>query len=433
MPCSRLCDVARRVGARHYGGLVSTPLNLARAMGEDLVALRRDLHRHPEIGLHLPRTQQRVLDALAGLDLEITLGAGLSSVVAVLRGRAATPAGAERPVVLLRGDMDALPVHEDLHHDWVSAIPGAMHACGHDLHVAALVGAARILHELRDDLAGDVVFMFQPAEEGPGGAEPMIAEGALDAAGRRADTAYALHVISSEHPRGVWWGRPGPEMAASDEFTIVVRGRGGHGSAPHRTLDPVPVACEIVLALQSTVARGHSIWDPVVVTVGTLHAGTAPNIISDDATMTGTLRSFSAAARTQLHNEVVRVAEQIAAAHGMRAEVSLHLGYPVTVNNPAEFAFAKATILDLFGTERWVDMPDPEAGAEDFSYVLQEVPGAYVFLSACASSDPQTAEDNHSPRADFDDSVLPDAAALLAELALRRCRSSVELPRGDRA
>ncbi len=390
-------------------------------MADELVALRRELHRHPEIGLHLPRTQQRILDALAGLDLEITLGRGLSSVVAVLRGRAASPAGAQRPVVLLRGDMDALPVHEDLPHDWVSQTPGAMHACGHDLHVAAVVGAARILHTLREDLAGDVVFMFQPAEEGPGGAEPMINEGALEAAGRRADTAYALHVISSEHPRGVWWGRPGPEMAASDEFTVVVRGRGGHGSAPHRTLDPIPVACEIVLALQATVTRAHSIWDPVVVTVGTMRAGSAPNVISDDATLTGTLRSFSVAAREQAHGELVRVAEQIAAAHGMRAELTLRLGYPVTVNDPAEFSFAKATIVDLFGVHRWVDMPDPEAGAEDFSYVLQELPGAYVFLSACVPADPAGAPDNHSPRADFDDSVLPDAAALLAELALRRC------------
>jgi len=191
----------------------------------------------------------------------------------------------------------------------------------------------------------------------------MINEGALEAAGRRADTAYALHVISSEHPRGVWWGRPGPEMAASDEFTVVVRGRGGHGSAPHRTLDPIPVACEIVLALQATVTRAHSIWDPVVVTVGTMRAGSAPNVISDDATLTGTLRSFSVAAREQAHGEFVRVAEQIAAAHGMRAELTLRLGYPVTVNDPAEFSFAKATIVDLFGVHRWVDMPDPEAGA----------------------------------------------------------------------
>ena len=424
---------------------VRSTLAVARTYAADLVALRRDLHRDPELGLHLPRTQQRILDALAELqpDLEISLSRELSSVTAVLRGTAPSdpleprdpaptdaapahvaPATAPppRPVVLLRADMDALPVTEDLPHDWVSATPGLMHACGHDLHVAALVGAARILHELRAELAGDVVLMFQPGEESPGGAAPMIAEGLLYAAGRRVDAAYALHVISSEHPRGVWWGRPGPEMAASDEFTIVVRGRGGHGSAPHRTLDPVPVACEIVLALQAMVARTHSIWDPVVVTVGTFHAGTRPNIIGDDATLTGTLRTFSAEARLQAHAGIRRVAENLAAAHGLTADVTIHDGYPVTVNDPAEFAFAKDTIVDLFGADRWADMPDPEAGGEDFSYVLQEVPGAYVFLGACPTDNPASGEDNHSPRADFDDSVLPDAAALLAELALRRCR-----------
>ncbi|HOF64226.1 MAG TPA: M20 family metallopeptidase [Dermatophilaceae bacterium] len=354
---------------------VRSTLAVARTYAADLVALRRDLHRDPELGLHLPRTQQRILDALAELqpDLEISLSRELSSVTAVLRGTAprdashsAAAQGASsthRPVVLLRADMDALPVTEDLPHDWVSATPGLMHACGHDLHVAALVGAARILHELRAELAGDVVLMFQPGEESPGGAAPMIAEGLLYAAGRRVDAAYALHVISSEHPRGVWWGRPGSEMAASDEFTIVVRGRGGHGSAPHRTLDPVPVACEIVLALQAMVARTHSIWDPVVVTVGTFHAGTRPNIIGDDATLTGTLRTFSTEARSQAHAGLRRVAQNLAAAHGLTADVTIHDGYPVTVNDPAEFAFAKDTIVDLFGADRWADMPDPEAGS----------------------------------------------------------------------
>jgi len=400
---------------------VTQTVSLAQLYAADLVALRRDLHRHPEIGRHLPRTQRRVLEALAGLDMEITVGRGLSSVVAVLRGTAPTVAPV-RPVVLLRGDMDALPVQEDLPHEWVSAEPGVMHACGHDLHVAALVGAARILHAMRDQLAGDVVFMFQPAEEGPGGAEPMIAEGLLDVAGRRVDAAYALHVSSSEHPRGVWWGRPGPEMAASDEFEVVVRGRGGHGSAPHRTADPVPVACEIVLALQAMVARGHSIWDPVVVTVGTIHAGTKDNIIGDDATLTGTVRSFSGQARAQAHAGIVRVAEHVAAAHGLTADVTITQGYPVTVNDSTEFEFVRSTILELFGADRWADMPDPEAGGEDFSYVLQQVPGAYVFLGACVTDDHESAPDNHSPRADFDDSVIADGAALLAEVALRRCR-----------
>ena len=189
----------------------------------------------------------------------MTLGESLSSVVAVLRGRA--PVSGERPVVLLRGDMDALPVTEEVDVDYVSQRPGLMHACGHDLHVAGLVGAARILHELRDELVGDVVLMFQPAEEGPGGAEPMIREGLLDAAGRRVDAAYAVHVYAADHPFGTWFGRPGTLMAAADEVMIRVHGLGGHGAAPERTRDPVPVACEIVLAFQT---RGH----PAVQRVG---------------------------------------------------------------------------------------------------------------------------------------------------------------------
>jgi hippurate hydrolase len=204
-------------------------LDLAASIGPDLVALRRRLHQIPELGLHLPQTQQAVLDALSGLDLEVTVGESLSSVVAVLRGRGGDVGGANRPVVLLRGDMDALPVTEDLPLDHVSQHEGLMHACGHDLHVAGLVGAARILHALRDELAGDVVFMFQPGEEGPGGAAPMIEEGLLEAAGRRVDAAYALHVYSSELPLGTWFGRPGPLMAAADEVVVRVVGEGGHG------------------------------------------------------------------------------------------------------------------------------------------------------------------------------------------------------------
>ncbi len=267
-------------------------LRIAARLAPELVALRRHLHGIPELGLDLPDTQAAVLEALAGLDLEVTLGESLSSVVAVLRGRA--PVTGERPVVLLRGDMDALPVAEEVDVDYVSTRPGMMHACGHDLHMAGLVGAARILHELRDDLVGDVVLMFQPAEEGPGGAEPMIREGLLEAAGRRVDVAYAVHVYSADHPFGTWFGRPGTLMAAADEVHVVVRGVGGHGSAPDRAKDPVPVACEIVLAYQSAVTRQFSVWDPVVLTVGRIAAGTKDNIIPDDAFVDATLRTFSA-------------------------------------------------------------------------------------------------------------------------------------------
>jgi amidohydrolase len=395
-------------------------LDIASTIGPELVTLRRELHQVPELGLDLPLTLKLVLDALAGLDLEVTLGANLSSVVAVLRGRGGDRTGSERPVVLLRGDMDALPVTEDLDLDYVSRHPGLMHACGHDLHVAGLVGAARILHELRDQLEGDVVFMFQPGEEGPGGAEPMIAEGLLEAAGRRVDAAYALHVYSSEHPLGQWFGRPGPLMAAADEVKVRVVGEGGHGSQPFRAKDPIPVACEIVVALQTLVTRQFDVFDPVVITVGKFVGGTKDNIIPDDAVFEATVRSLSPEARKAVSEKITLLAEQIAGAHGLTAEVEHLPGYPVTVNDEDEYAFAKDTIVDLFGADRYTHQRDPEMGAEDFSFVGELVPSAYVNLSACPATDHESAPDNHSPRADFDDSVVPDGAALLAELALRR-------------
>lgn len=391
----------------------------AHSIAADLVAVRRQVHRAPELGLHLPRTQQVVLAALAGLPVEITLGQGLSSVVGVIRGEA--PGARTGPVILLRADMDALPVLEEPGDVVCSEIDGLMHACGHDLHVAGLIGAARLLCDRRSELAGDVVLMFQPAEEGPGGAEPMLAEGLLDVAGRRVDAAYAVHVYSADYPRGVWFSRPGTLMAAADEVRIVVQGKGGHGSAPHRALDPVPVACEIVLALQAMVTRRMDIFDPVVVTVGRIAGGTKDNIIADEAQIEATVRTFSVAAREQVRGLIDRVAEGVCAAHGLTARVTWSLGYPPTVNDAAELAFAQATVVDLFGAERWAEMPFPEAGAEDFAFVLQEVPGAYVNIAACVG-DLADAEDNHSPRARFDESVLPDMAALLAELALRRAR-----------
>lgn len=397
-------------------------LHLAHSLADEVVALRRRLHRVPELGNELPITQSLVLEALDGMDLEVSVGKEVSSVVAVLRGRAEPADGRERQVVLLRGDMDGLPVTEDLDVDYRSSHEGLMHACGHDLHVAGLVGAARILHALRDDLAGDVVLMFQPGEEGPGGADPMIREGLLEVAGRRVDAAYALHVYSAEFPRGVWFGRPGPLMAAVDEVRVRVVGRGGHGSAPFRTKDPIPVACEMVLALQSMVTRTFDVFDPVVVTVGKIAGGTKENIIPDDAVFEATLRTLSEDNRAAVRERLERLVRGIASAHGLEVEVDFTIGYPVTVNDPDEYEFARETIVDLFGPERYATMLEPEMGSEDFSFVAQEVPSAYVNLSVCPSDDWEGAPDNHSPRAAFDDALLPDAAALLAELALRRLR-----------
>ncbi|MFZ5846603.1 MAG: M20 metallopeptidase family protein [Actinomycetota bacterium] len=392
-------------------------LELAKRHAPAMVDLRRALHRAPELGLHLPDTQARVLEALDGLPLEVTTGTGLSSVVAVLRGGAGGPGS---PVVLLRGDMDALPVTEEVDVDYRSEREGLMHACGHDLHVAGLVGAARILCDLREELAGDVVFMFQPGEEGPGGAAPMIEEGLLEAAGRPVDAAYAVHVTSSEHPLGQWFARPGAMMSAVDRAVVTMRGAGGHGSQPHRALDPVPALCEVVLALQTMVTRTFDAFDSVVLTVGRISAGTADNIIPDTAELAATLRTFSPETRDTAVAAIERVAHGVAAAHGLTAEVSFSESYPATVNDDAEYALAVEAVGDLFGPERFTLMPNPEMGSEDMSFVMQQVPGAYLFVSACGAEDYEHAPDNHSPRAAFDDSVVPDAAALLAEVARRR-------------
>jgi hippurate hydrolase len=389
-------------------------LEEAADLQDELALLRRELHQVPEVGLNLPRTQERVLAALHPLPLEVSTGKGLSSVTAVLRG--AGPG----PVVLLRGDMDALPVTERTGVEYRSRTDGTMHACGHDLHTAGLVGAARLLAARRADLGGDVVFMFQPGEEGFDGARYMIDEGVLAAAGRPVDAAYGLHVVSSIYAKGIFASRPGPLMAASDGLFVRVVGAGGHGARPHNALDPIPAACEMVTALQTMVTRRFDVFEPVVVTVGMFHAGTRRNIIPDDAVFEATVRTFDHDVMEKAREYAVRLCEQIGAAHGLQVEARYSGEYPVTRNDAAEHDFLAATVRDVFGEERFEAMDQPVTGSEDFSRVLDKVPGAFVFLGACTSDDPTTAPANHSPRAEFDDGVLADGAALLAELATRR-------------
>jgi hippurate hydrolase len=401
----------------------------AEAIAPELVRLRRDIHREPEIGLHLPGTQRKVLAALAGLPLEISVGTALSSVTAVLRGGDAGAIGGDTngrgtnggAVVLLRGDMDALPVAERTGLDYASQTEGVMHACGHDLHVAMLAGAARLLAARQRDLPGTVLFMFQPGEEGHAGARHMIAEGVLDAAGRRPVAAYALHVASSELPAGVCSTRPGPMLAAAEILEVTVRGHGGHGSQPHLAADPIPVACEIVTALQTLVTRKFDVFDPVVITVGSFHAGTTDNVIPDEASFLATVRSFSPAARDRVHESALALAEGIASAHGVSVSAAFRDGYPVTVNDATETRFAARVAAEVLGQERCLAQPNPLTGAEDFSFVLEQVPGAYLMLGACPpGADPATAPNNHAADAVFDDSVLGAGAALYAELALQR-------------
>ncbi len=376
----------------------------------DLVQLRRDLHAHPELGMALPRTQARVVEHLEALGLEVTPSTEHGGVTAVLRG------AAPGPTVLLRADMDALPMAEQTGLDYASA-NGSMHACGHDLHVAGLAGAASLLAARRDRMVGSVVFMFQPGEELGEGAATMVAQGVLDAAGSRADAAYGIHVVPGDY--GVFSTRPGPLMAGCLEFDVTVTGRGGHASAPHLTLDPVPPVGELVGALQSFATRRFDAFDPIVLTVTRLRAGgEALNIIEDTATLSATVRVLSEASTQRVKDEIPALVAAVAAAHGCTAAVELREVCPPTVNDPAAAEGALDTLRAVFGEERVRVSPAPVMGSEDFSHVLREVPGAFVFLRATpAELDPETVAPNHSPFVVFDDAILADQARALAALA----------------
>jgi amidohydrolase len=392
-------------------------LEAAEAIQPDIVAIRRRIHRQPEIGLDLPKTQAVILEELEKLGLKGRRGTALSSVVAVVEG------GRPGPTVLLRADMDALPLHEDTGLDFASEVEGAMHACGHDTHVAMLLGAARLLQERRADLPGNVILMFQPGEEGLGGAKTMIEAGLLDAAsaagGGRPTGALAVH-IGTKYPTGEVHLRPGPELAATDVIRITVRGRGGHASAPHLAVDPIAIAAEIVLALQTMVTRRIDVFDPAVVTIAQISAGTTNNIIPDSVFLFGTIRTLSEETRSEVRAGVRRVAEGIAAAHDATTTVDLEAGYPVTINDPAFTAFVMDTARVLIGDERVAEMPAPIMGAEDFSYVLQHVPGAMAFVGARpADQDPATAPQNHSNVVVFDEPAMAVGVALYTAVAIR--------------
>ncbi|NJI61446.1 amidohydrolase [Microbacterium oxydans] len=388
-----------------------TLLDDAQVLLPELVALRRAIHADPELGLELPRTQRRVLDALEPLGLEVVLGEGLSSIAAVVRG--AHPG----PTVLLRADMDALPLVEDTGLDY-AASGERMHACGHDLHVAGLVGAAHLLAGRREELHGDVLLMFQPGEELGDGAKRMLAEGLLETTGSRPVAAFGIHVVPGEY--GVFSTRPGALMAGAIEVEITVTGAGGHASAPHLTRDPVPVAAELVTALQTFVTRRFDVFDPVVLSVTQLHAGgPARNIISDTATLVASVRVLSHESSARVQTEIPALVREIAAAHGCTAQVDVTVLCAPTVNDARAVERVRATLQGQFGDERVWETAHPVMGSEDFSFVLEQVPGAFLFLRATpAEVDLETASPNHSPTVVFDDAVLADQAAALAAFAL---------------
>ncbi len=384
-------------------------LEAARAISDEVVALRRAIHAEPELGLHTPRTRDKVRAALADLPLTWREGPSTTGLVATLEGGA----GSGRHV-LLRGDMDALPMPEETGLPFASQVQGAMHACGHDAHTAMLAGAARVLAARQAELTGTVSFMFPPAAEGHHGARFMLEDGLIDPL---PDAAFALHVMPNAR-HGLVAGRAGPLMAAADQFEIVVTGAGGHASMPHQTQDPVPVACEIVLAIQTMVTRQFNAHDPVVVTVARIEGGTAHNVIADFATLKGTMRTLSPRHRARLHDALRQLASGIAAAHGLSAEVRIIEGFPVTICDDRAVAFGERVTNGLFGADAWQTLPAPIMGAEDFSYVLEKVPGAMFFLGVAEDgADWSACCGIHSTRMMVDEAVLPRGTALLAGLA----------------
>ncbi|MEY2470247.1 MAG: hypothetical protein QOF21_2945 [Actinomycetota bacterium] len=383
----------------------------AQALQDRTVALRRELHADPELALELPRTQERVAAELADLSIELTQGTGCTSLIGVLDG------DQPGPTVLLRGDMDALPMPEDTGLEYASQNKGVMHACGHDAHTAMLASAARVLCDRRGELAGRVVFMFQPGEEGGFGAKVMLENGMFDIGGKP-DAAFALHQ-SPSMPSGMIGVKPGATMASTNNFVIRIVGKGGHASMPHLAVDPIPVAAELVMAMQSYVTRRVDAFDPAVVTVAKIRAGTTLNVVPEDALLLGTIRTVSAKTRAAVVDGIAALAKNIATSHGCVAEVEMTEGYPVTVNDDTMAGYIRDVASGVVGSElvRW--LPAPVMGAEDFSYVLNEVPGAMAFLGTMPPDRPEFVAPNHSNRMVLNEDAMASGVAVYAAAALK--------------
>jgi amidohydrolase len=387
-------------------------LEQARALQPELIALRRKLHQIPEFGLELPNTLKTILDEVSDLG-EITLGKSITSAVLHIKG------DLPGPTVLLRADMDALAVIEDTGLDFAST-NGFMHACGHDLHMAMGVGAAKILASRKSELKGEVIVFFQPGEEGHHGADVMIEEQALMVSGNKPIRAYGLHVFSS-YPLGMMGSRSGPLMASAGDLLVTVSGSGGHGSMPWLSKDPISVLNEIMAALQTMVTKRFSAFDPVIVNIGWVRAGdtATTNVIPETASFGATVRVFSEENATKLKQYTQQLVESIATGFGLTATVEFTRATKVLINDPAAIASVEKVTTDVFGPGRYINLPTPIAGGEDFASILREIPGAFVFMGACPPGvDHTTAATNHSNKAVFDDSVLGDGAALLASLAI---------------
>jgi len=381
-------------------------LERARTLNDRLIAWRRAIHMRPELGFQEVNTAALVARTLQEVGVHVETGVGDTGVVGTL--------GQGPPVVALRADMDALPIQELNDVPYASQVPGVMHACGHDAHVAILLGVAALLAESPPP-RGQVRFLFQPSEEGVGedgksGAVRMLEDGALEGV----DAVFGLHAFPDK-PAGTVGVTPGPAFAAADSFHLTVRGRGGHGAYPHRTVDPIVLSAQVITAIQTIVARRLRPLDSGVVTAGSIHGGTKSNIIPSEVKITGTIRSFRPEVRELLFAELERAC---GVARALGGDFDLHIGegYPPTVNDAAMAAFVRQVAADLLGAAQ-VHTPDPEMGAEDFSFFLERVPGCYFRLGTGHPGEP--AAGLHNPHFDIDEGALPVGVAVLAEIARR--------------
>jgi len=370
---------------------------------DDIAGWRRDFHRHPELLYDVNRTAAVVAEKLRsfGLD-EVTEGVGRTGVVGVIRGKSNTSGR----VVGLRADMDALPIRESTGKPYTSTVEGVMHACGHDGHTAMLLGAARYLAETRN-FDGTAVVVFQPAEEGGAGGKAMVDDGLMERWGIH--EVYGMHNLPGL-PVGNFSTRPGAITASTDEFVIEIKGRGGHAALPHRTVDPITIGSELVLALQHIVSRSIDPIESVVVSLTKFHAGDAHNVIGEIADLGGTVRTLKADVRDLVERRMVDLVAGIGAAHGATITLDYKRGYPVTRNHPDETAVAAKVAAEIVGVDRvTVDAP-PLMGGEDFSYMLEARPGAFVFIGNGEGAH------LHNPEYDFNDEVIPIGCSYWARL-----------------
>lgn len=378
----------------------------AHQLFDQLVAWRRDFHRHPELGFQEIRTATIVAEHLRSLGLEVTAGVGKTGVVAVVEPDTLPP---DAPTVLVRFDMDALPIQEENDLPYRSQTPGVMHACGHDGHTAIGMGVAQLLSQHRNQLAGRVKLVFQPAEEGLGGAQAMIAEGVL--APPTPQASFGIH-LWSRLPLNTLVIQPGPLMAGADRVDLVVHGVGGHGAMPHETVDAVVVASQIVLAWQTIVSRNIDPTTPTVITVGSFHAGTICNVIAARADLSCSIRSFDIAVRDQLVHRMRAVAEGVCAAYGATCELIFSPAVLPTINSEAGAALMRKVGTQLVGASQIATIPPAMVG-EDMSEFLMRAPGCYALVGASDPAGPLHSP-HHSPTFDFDERMLPTAVALLA-------------------